>query len=84
MPWENSSAAGIAVAVAVLAHPGWGGEGEFEGAKPPQYLQGGFGGGPPPTRFNWHGSAIGFQHLVISFCFCRLVISQHSVIGFVF
>ena len=50
----------------------------------------GFGG--PPTRFNWHGSAIGYSSVSIRLLdlftpqlewVCpRLVISQRSVIGF--
>ena len=37
------------------------------------------------SSFNWHGSAIGWLSVSIrlSVCFYRMVVSQHSVIGFV-
>ena len=39
------------------------GEAEFEGACPLKILRG--GAKPPPTRFNWHGSAIGWLFVKI-------------------
>ena len=49
MLWENSSAVAVAV---VLAHPGWGEKGDFQGATPPQDSQGGLWGAKLPRHIS--------------------------------
>ena len=71
------------------------GRGSLRGLAPSRFAGGVWGGRSPPTRFNWHGSAIGQYQSALSYRYIntcrslsiqlsviyRSVISQHSVIG---